>query len=205
MGSFHDPEEIRAKFPILEVARLFGFKDVKQDAPTVFRGNCPFCSDPRTFRITTDGGDHKQGMAGCFKCGKKGLDSLRIVQLKLNLKMNEAAEYLIEHMGKGTVSNVPNSTVPTPPQDDRLQKIAERLDHECDEVQALRLSPETAEDLGIGLDHKGGTRGWILFPLFFKDGRRAGFLAYSPDQEPTIKLPENLLIPANVVKFPKAG
>jgi hypothetical protein len=118
--------------------------------------------------------------------------------------------------GGGTVSNSSTSapvtsstshlTVPNAPAaepmtatpngvDPRLIKIADRLDHEHPDVLALGLSPETAEDLGVGYDPKGVMRGRVLFPLY-RDGVLTAFMGFAPNMEPMVKFPSQLTEPA---------
>lgn len=209
MGKFVDFDEVRAQFSIVDVVTRLLNVQLKQEGGNKYRGICPFCSDPRSFRVTSDAGNHGQGMAGCFKCGPKG-DSISLIAKKFSLKANDAAEYIREQMGGTSKVPIPAvEQVPVPVPDGKLEKVAARLLHEHEEVQALGISPETAQALGIGYDKSGVLKGRVLVPLY-NEGILVGFMGYAPDLDPALKFPPNLSnapekLSPNVVKFPKAG
>lgn len=201
MSGFYDFDEIRSTYPILDVCKCLLEAELKEDGPNKYRGACPFCGDKRSFRVTTNAGNHGHGMAGCFKCGPKG-DCIAVVAKKYGVKANEAVKLIVEKLGKSTVPG--NSTVTSSGGTSiPLDKVIARLEYEHEDVQALGLTPEIAKSLGIGFLRSGTLPGRVLFPLF-KDGALAGFVGYAPDLEPPFKFPKNL-IETNVVRFPKTG
>lgn len=179
------------------------------------RGVCPACKagGDRALVVTEGKGFF------CF-AAQKGGDVIALAAHILDVSVKDAAQFLAA--GTVTTSKVNTSTstsaqevcqpvkAPPPPvpapEDNRLEKVGARLLHEHQEVQALGLTPEMAEELGIGYDKRGVLRGRVLFPLY-KDGELAGFMGYAADLVPLIKFPNNLTEekPTNVVPLHKAG
>lgn len=224
MKRFIDFDEVRKLYPILEVLnRLLGTQ-LKQESPVKHRGPCPYCEDKRAFTVTTNAGHHGQGMAGCFKCGSKG-DSISCISKKFGLRANEAAAYIVDHMGGNTIpatgntipsqgNSIPPQPVPAPapavappvqaPEpEDKMAKIRARLVFEHELVQALGLTPEVAQQRGIGWIKGGTMANRVLYPLFV-NGVHKDYMGYNPSLNPIIKFPSHLIdAPTNVVHLHK--
>lgn len=211
-----DFPEVKQRVPILEVARYLAFTELV-DEGSRHRGVCPYCDDRRSFTVTPNGGKDGLGMSGCFKCGNSKDSIALVMHFKGISNPREAAIFILETFGHSTIpvgnSNVPKSrnssvpdarkgTVPPPapkpapaPVDDtdtRLEKVAARLLFDHQDVQALGLTPEMAERLGVGYDKRGVLKGRVLFPLY-DDGELAGFMGFAHDLVPIIKFPSQLV------------
>lgn len=205
MASFVDFQAVKNAVSFADAASKLGL-ELKQSGNQL-RGACPACNsgDARSLVITEGKGYY------CFSDGKGG-DVIGFAAHILGVSVKDAAMFL----GDGKVNSkvvtdtvTPTVEVPTPepekpftspahtpreaaqPTDNRLEKVAARLLHEHAEVQALGLSPKTAEELGIGYDVRGMLKGRVLFPLY-RDEVLVGFLGYAADLQPAVKLPSNL-------------
>lgn len=158
-----DFQELRQQVPIEKVADWLGITVNAKG-----RGACPLCQDERSFTITP-----AKGLWGCFKCGKKG-SILDLVMHMKDLKLTEAARLIEEQfLGKGQSRR--DSTVPAGTNEDRLAKVAERLDAEHPAVDAVGFSTEFATAHGIGFSSSGAGKGFVLIPFRDETGRLLGY------------------------------
>lgn len=211
-----DFQALKAAVSYADAADKLGLK-LKQSGNQM-RGECPACkSGGDRALVVTEGKGYF-----CF-AAQKGGDVLSLAAHILEVSVKDAAAFLARdrndnsnntvtssgHSEPQKVPEVAKKTAPaaqTPDTDNRLEKVAARLVYEHAEVQALGLSPQTAEELMVGYDKRGIMRGRVLIPLY-RDGELAGFMGYAKDLEPILKLPGNLTeaSPTNVVRFPKAS
>lgn len=216
---FIDFAALKAAVSFEDAVNTLGL-DLKQ-VGNQWRGECPACKTggDRALVITEGKGWF------CF-AAKGGGDVIALVAHIQGVTVKDAAKFLAGGMvNTGTVSK-PTSTStssqeprqppkpapapqatpdPAPKADDnKLEKVAARLLHEHEEVQALGISPATAEALCIGYDRSGILRGRVLFPLY-RDGHLEGFFGYAADLEPIIKFPKAIadqpVTAHNVVKL----
>lgn len=208
-----DFEDIKQRFPIVDVARLLQIELTMEDG---LRGKCPYCADHRGFRITPAPKNSKWGLAGCFACHKRGIN---IIQLVMDFRQfdnpRHAAEYLLEHLGNSTVPAPGNSTVPPPrnitvpderkstvsapqPSQDRASKGFDRKKYQDGLSRQHELLTGIPADLceraDIGVSSRGALKG-IVLPIYDKD--TGEFLHY-------IRV-EAIHLPTNVVQLKKAG
>lgn len=195
---YYDFAAIKRACPIAEVARHLGIVVRPEAGKDTLRGKCPVCEDLRSFTITPNGGRDGLDICGCFKC-EQSWDAIGLVKEVKGLnRMPDAAKYLIENMGNGTVEN---STVrkshakPESERGKRTEKPAPRsFDPEAfgaklqytPEVEALGISEDDAAQLGIGFH-----RGKLYTALRYPSGTVAGF--QSVDANGNVVLPKTLL------------
>ena len=167
MAYKHDFEQLRQQVPIEKVADWLGI--VVKGNGTSPRGECPFCSATRDFTITPS-----KGLWGCFKCSKKGTILDLVMHVK-DVKLTEAAR-LIEEQFLGREQSQRDSTVPARTDDERLARVADRLDPEHPGVDAVGFDTEFAKEHGIGFSSTGAGKGYVLVPLRDRTGRLLGYI-----------------------------
>lgn len=184
--AFIDFAVVRRDYPLLDVAQKLGIK-VRPDG-NKHRGQCPFtdCQNLRSFTITPKGGTHGDGICGCFKCGRNGMDSIGLVQ-KLNdmQRMPEAARYIVELMGgkahapeeqKGLKEVSRNFQASAVTKLDLLKKVAEDLDPDHERIEAAGISSETAVAFVAGYAGRGVARGHVIVQLHDPKGTLIGYV-----------------------------
>jgi len=211
MGKFLDYPAIKRDYPILEVVRLLNITALKPEkGGTSFRGDCPYCQADKTFTVTPKPTDSEWGLAGCFRCGKRGLTNLQLVMDFKQMKVLDAGHWIVEQFSKSTVQ--PNSTVQ---KSTVLQESAStgaslrggenksfppltylQSDHEA--VMQIGFATEFAAKVGIGYAPKGILRGFVAIPIRDENGTLLGYIGIEE-----AKLPANFT--ANVVEFPKTA
>jgi hypothetical protein len=180
-----------SKLPYLDFAEVYPLADIEQIAKMLnldLRGSrtmrcaCPVHGgDDRTLCVTP-GIEHKlSGSVGVWFCQKeqKGGDRIGLVAHVLEMGQQEAAYFIREQFGKGTVDGTGNShrhsngsrsitkrEEPPPPPTFDPQKFASRLLW-SDEVAALKLSEEEASRLGVGFHPQ---QKHVYFPIRNDDG-----------------------------------
>lgn len=161
-----------------------------------FRSPCPACKKggDRALVVTPSKGFY------CFGA-KKGGDVIAMVAHIRGCSQREAATMLQEqYCSPNTVSTstqYSTSSHITPDADalptNGLEPLAHlSTDHPA--IEALGLSAQVCEALGIGYASKGVMRGRVAFPLRLPDGTLVGYqgLATTGDQAPLILFPKNL-------------
>ncbi len=162
--AYVDFDELRQKVPIEKVADWLGITVNAKG-----RGKCPLCDDQRSFTITP-----AKNLWGCFACGKKG-SILDLVMNMRDVKLTEAARLIEEQfLDKGQSRR--DSTVPARTDDERLAKVAERLDPEHPAVDAVGFSTDFAKEQGIGFSSSGAGKGYVLIPFRDATGRLLGYV-----------------------------
>jgi DNA primase len=186
-------EEVKAQFPILKVCELLGLQLESEQGGRYFRGQCPFCEQGRTFRVTPD-----KNMCGCFKCKDAGVTDYAGDQLYLVKKIKgfksaiEAAQWLLGDVGGKVEERVKSETF-TP---------LDYLNAEHADVELLGFDIEHAKRIGIGFAPEGTMRGHVLIPIRLDCGTLVGYVGIRDD----VILPKKWHFPAtNLVKFPKTG
>jgi hypothetical protein len=190
-----DFQEVKAKYPVEVVARDFLKLPLKAGGEDQWRCACPACGskDDRSLVVTV-------GKGAYCRVEKKGGDVIFLVHHVLKIGMRQAAEAILAHFQAPQSFRKVAEVLPQP--ENPLQKIAERLVHEHEAVQALGFDPETAERCNIGFDGKGLLRGRVAFPIF-EDGTLIGFIGYKDGE---FKIPDSLKVAENVATFTrKAG
>jgi DNA primase len=175
-----DFKELREKVSIIQVADWLGV----HPGPKL-RGRCPLCEDDRSFTITP-----AKGLWGCFKCGKKG-SILDLVMHVKDVKLTEAAKLIEEHF---------LGTPQKQPRDDRLGKVAERLDPEHPAVDAVGFATEFAAAHGIGFSSSGAGKGYVLIPFRDETGKLIGYIGTQDE----LWLPKEFRPIENVVPLKRA-
>lgn len=201
--AFVDFSALKAIVSIEQVVDILGLE--MKPTGNQLRSSCPACKTTggRELVVTPS-----KGAFFCFKDGKGG-DLIALAAHIEGISVKEAAVYIHDQLGNDTSTR--RTSTSTSPQesrqaepDDKLEKVAARLLPEHEDVQALGLSPEVAESLGIGYDGRGLLRGRVVFPLY-KNGELAGFMGFSEGMKPVIKFPDNIAKPTNVIPLKKAG
>src|SRR5436190_1484721 len=146
------------------------------------RCQCPVNEgDNRELVLTFD-----KGLWTCFGCkkkygGKQGGDQIALVSHVLQVDQKEAAKH-IQTKFHGY----------TPDKRGLPPEGLEYLQYEHEHVQALGITPQKAEELGIGWAPRGILLKRVLFPFRDKTGKLLGYIGFNPELDPVIKLPSSL-------------
>ena len=147
--AFIDFKAVKALATLRQVAAWLGL-EIKQD-----RCQCPYSEgDNRELVLVWD-----RGSFTCFGCKKKypnrknSGDQVQLVAHCLDVTEKKAAEHI-----QTKFSGYTPSKKGEPPDDLDMEFEHER-------IQALGISPEQAEKLGIGYRNRGTTRDAVLIPL----------------------------------------
>lgn len=180
MPKFIDFKALKALCSLEQVAYWLGL-ELKND-----RCQCPVnMGDKRELVLTFD-----KGIWFCFGCKKKypnrknGGDSIALVQHVLDYpEDNDGYIKAAEHMQTKFHGYTPDKRgLP--------ENGFEDMEYKHERIQALGLSPEKAEELGIGYRNRGTTKKAVLFPLRDKSGKLLGYVIHTEDG--AIKLPKAL-------------
>jgi len=166
---FLDFKAIKRLASLEQVAAWLGL-DIKNG-----RAQCPVNEGGKRELVLT----YDKGMWYCFGC-KKGGDQIELVSHVCQIDQKQAAQH-IQTKFHGY----------TPAKKGLPEEGLDYLVAEHEHVQALGLSPATAEEFGIGFAPRGTMIKRVLFPLRDKKGKLLGYIGYS--QDGTIKLPKALL------------
>jgi|SRR5579883_1358494 DNA primase len=202
---FVDFAAVKAGVTIEQGMQFLGLKMKKEGDQ--FRSACPACKSggDRALVVTPAKGFY------CFGA-KKGGDVIALVAHIRGCNQREAATELQErflgtstsHHSTSSTDTVPDTTSkPREEATDGMQPLAHlSTDHEA--IEALGLTAEVCQALGIGYASKGVMRGRVVFPLRTDDGRLCGYagLATSADMSPLMLLPKNL---AERIQPPKSA
>ena len=184
---FIDFAKLRKDYPILDVATKLGIK-VRQKGATQHRGQCPFpdCGHISTFVITTNGGSHRNGWCGCHKCGRNGMDVIRLVRRLKDYDSDlKAAKDILELMGgkahepeEQGLKEAGRSFQPLSPDDKlaRLKKVAEDLDPDHERLTDTGITPETAVAFVAGYTGRGTAKGNVIVQLHDTKGTLIGYV-----------------------------
>jgi DNA primase len=203
---FYDFEDIKARTDILQVAADLGLQLRKSGVG--YRSACPACDtdDKRGLVITPGKGFY------CFD-QMKGGDVIGLVAHILYLGMKEAAGWLTEMYGLGTVQEtrtVNRKNHADVPQNERggaqsahpfdAEGFAAKLTY-TKEVEELGISQEDAKRLSIGFCSAASMRGRVCFPIRSTAGVIVGFIGWNGTD---LKVPKTFLAD-NVVRFPRSA
>jgi len=186
MAPFIDFAQVRKTYSIVDVAQKIGIK-TRPDG-NKHRGQCPFedCGSLRSFTITPNGGVHGDGICGCFKCGRRNMDSIGLVQKLMRMeRMPDAARHLVEFMGgkatvpeeqKGLKEVSRNFQASPVTKEALLRKVAEDLDPDHERVASAGISSETAAAYVAGYAARGIARGHVICQLHDPKGTLIGYV-----------------------------
>ena len=191
MSGFVDFADVKARCSIEQAAKFLGLQCSEEQFQ--LRAPCPACGNggPRAIVITP-----AKNLFHCFP-SKAGGDKIALVSHVKSVSQKDAAALLLSQATPGTVrstSAVPATSTGT------VQDHFPPLDYlEFDHVtvEALGLSPETAEVLGIGYAPKGMMKGYVAIPIRLPTGELTGYIGIMES-----KVPKEFHL-SNVVTFPK--
>jgi hypothetical protein len=165
-----DFDDIKARFPIDEVAQRLGIELTKSGAS--MRGKCPVCESTgdRNLAVTP-----VKGVYYCFTHGKGG-DSIALVSHTLGLGAKESAQWIL---GVTTAKEKPKEEKPA-----EGFKPLDYLVYDHEAVIALGFDPDTAERLGIGFCPRGIYKGKVAIPVRLANGKLCGYVATTDCQLP---------------------
>jgi len=184
-----DFAELKSRITIMQAAQILGLK-LKPSA-NQHRGPCPVCNTggDRALVITPE-----RGLFYCFPA-KTGGDLIKLVAHIRACSQNEAAQLIQSQIG-GTVPTVParargtvsNSSSTSPQKEKAGLNPLPYLEPEHPAVQALGISPATAEAFGSGYAGKGVLRGRYAVPVHGGDGVLLAYvgIAVSKEQSPRL-------------------
>lgn len=188
MGNFVDFAEVKERCSIVDAVALLSLKCTEERQQ--LRAPCPVCGGgPRAIVITP-----AKNLFHCFP-SKAGGDQIALVSHVKGVSQKDAAGLMLGAETKGTVQST--STVQST---GTVQDHFPPLDYlEADHVtvEALGLSQETAEALGIGYAPKGMMKGYIAIPIRLPTGELTGYIGITEG-----KVPKEFHL-SNVVTFPK--
>ena len=183
-----DFQELKQQIKIEDAMPLLGLK-VSQFSDQM-RGACPACKSggDRALVITAS-----KSVFYCFAAGEGG-DVIALTAHVKGISMKEAAAFLAESLGQPH-DVAPATTAVTVPSHSSPKKEKAGLnpltylqpDHPS--VQALGISPETAEAFGAGYAPKGTMRGRVLFPVMDRQGLLLAYCGHG--ENPRWLMPPN--------------
>ncbi len=165
-----DFEDIKARFPIDEVAQRLGIELTKSGAS--LRGKCKVCesSGDRNIAITPS-----KGIFYCFSQGKGG-DCIALVSHTLGLGAKESAQWILG------VTTAKEKTTKAEPSEGF--KALDYLQHDHEAVLALGFEASDAERLGIGFAPRGMLKGKVVIPVRLANGKLCGYVGATELQLP---------------------
>lgn len=182
-----DFKQIKETVAIDKVAHMLGLT-MKKSGPQL-RSACPTCKNggDRALAITVDRGSYY-----CF-AERKGGDCIALACHILGITPRDAGEQIAKHFGldsSSTTPPAPQKEAATPPA--RGMAALEDLDPLAPEVEALGISPSTADILGIGYRDRGVLGAGVYLPLRTADGTLVGYMRVNLDDELPFRFPPNL-------------
>lgn len=195
-----DFADLKSRATIMQAAQMLSLK--LKSSGHQQRGPCPACNSggDRALVVTPD-----RGLFYCFP-SKTGGDLIKLVAHIKGVSQNEAAQLIQAEIG-GTVLTVPApkpGTVPysspTAPQNKKagLNPLP-YLEPEHPSVQALGISPATAEAFGSGYAGKGVLRGRYAVPIHGKDSTLLAYVGIAVSKEQSPRLLFHNFDPASII------
>jgi CHC2 zinc finger len=181
---------IKRASPIVKVAQLLNL-DLKRDG-NGFRCPCPVGGgDHRAIRITP-GHQNNDGSLGAWYCHSCS-DGGDAIKLYAHIKACNNYDAAAELAKRFNVEPSAPTRAPQPPGAEGL-KALDYLTTNHELIEALGLSAEVCEAIGIGYANKGTMNGRIAVPIRLQDGTLIGYfgIATKPEQKPLLKFPDNL-------------
>jgi DNA primase len=156
------------------------------------RAPCPACGNggPRAIVITP-----AKNLFHCFP-SKAGGDQIALVSHVKGVSQKDAAALMLSQPSPGTVQNRTSNSTSTVQVQDKFPPL-DYLEADHITVEALGLSQETAEALGIGYAPKGMMKGYVAIPIRLPTGELTGYIGITEG-----KVPKEFHL-SNVVTFPK--
>lgn len=210
-----DFRELKDEVSFEQVIEMLGL-NLRQEGNQL-RGCCPIHNgtDRREFVVTPDAGRDGRGLFNCFKCvnpknGRKGLggDYIKLVSLVNGVSDKEAGIVIAKHFGvlgfgNSITVNSNSSNRPTEKGGDEnikrliprsLLEYHKKLDPSHEEVEALGIESDTAQDFFCGYTKVGLMKNRIAIRVCSPDGEMLGYcgVATLEDQSPYIKLPDDI-------------
>lgn len=178
-----DFQELKARVSLEQVMQLLQL-NLKRSAGQ-FRGACPVHGgNDRTFVVTPNKGFY------CWSV-KEGGDQIAMYAHVRECNNYDAAVALSTHFRVSSPAPPAVEETPAGGGMNRLDYLS--TDHPV--IEALGLTPEVCEAIGIGYTGNNGTmKGRVVFPLIARNGDLVGYLglATRADQTPLLKFPDNL-------------
>jgi CHC2 zinc finger len=188
-----DFQQVKARCSIHQAAQMLDLKLVSKGEQ--MRGPCPRCKQGGDRAIVITPG---RNVFYCF-AAKKGGDQLALVSHIRDVPVREAAELIQDHYGTDIVpaarEQVPSSrnssgtsSPSLAPQARASLSALTYLEPENEAVQALGISPGTAQAFGSGYAGKGVLRGRYAVPVRTLDGALVAYvgIAVSAEQSPRL-------------------
>jgi hypothetical protein len=197
---FIDFADLKSRATIMQAAQLLNL--TLKASGNQQRGPCPTCNSggDRALVITPE-----RGLFYCFP-SKIGGDLIKLVAHVKGCSQNEAAQVIQSQIG-GTVPTGPahkagtvQYSSSTAPQNQKagLNPLP-YLEPEHPSVQALGISPATAEAFGSGYAGKGVLRGRYAVPIHSKDGTLLAYVGIAVSKEQSPKLLFHNFDPASTI------
>lgn len=167
--TFIDFAEVKSSVKIEQVAEALGF-DLKEKAGQL-RGECIVCEKggPRAFCITP-----AKERWYCFGC-QTGGDSIQLSAHVQGVHPKEGAHWISEQFSLQLPEDKKKQERPKTSSEDGFQPLTYlKSDHEA--VEAIGLSAEDAEKLGIGFAPRGMMKGTVAVPIRMPDGKLVGYI-----------------------------
>lgn len=186
MPDFVDFEQLKRQVSIEQCVQMLGLNMKRYGAQ--LRSACPQCraGGDRALTVNLDRGVHY-----CFSL-KKGGDQIALVAHVKGISAKQAALDIARHFG--VESEPERTTAPSRPQEARREGLPELdyLDPIHEAVEALGISPVTADLLGAGYAPRGTMKGRTLLPMRLPDGTLIGYVGIGLDMDPPFLFPANL-------------
>lgn len=158
--TFVNFEEIKANYPIADVAERLGLKLTKSG--NTLRGPCPSGEGGERALVITP----SKGVYYSF-AKEKGGDVIALVSFVNNIEPKQAALWI-------TGGTVPAKN--EKPEAKRGFRQLDYLEHDHPAVLALGIEPEDAKRLGIGYAPRGILKGTVAVPIRLEDGTLVGYV-----------------------------
>lgn len=201
MTNWIDFKQVKELATVELVVAHYGLQ-VKPAKGSELVGLCPFHEEKTpSFKMNT-----KKRAFNCFGCGAHG-NMLDFIARKENVSVKKAAQLVLEWLGSGAVQNEApraNKSLSGASEEPKGSKEAHepnkplgfklKLQHDHPYLKGRGISPELAEEFGLGYCNKGLLKGRIAIPIYNESGE---LVAYAgrwvegplPDGEEKYKLP----------------
>lgn len=186
-------EDLKAKVPIEKVVQMLGLTMKRK--PADLRSPCPTCRSggDNALSVTTTGKYANTFTCWAIKKPTRG-DCIGLAAHILNLDNQQAAEKIAKHFGFDSASTAPS---PRPDKETgtpsaKGMPALDDLDPFHEDLEALGISPATANALGIGHRDKGTLGAGVHIPLRDDQGVLVGYMRVNLDDPVPFKFPTNL-------------